>query len=87
MTEDTTQRVIRVIAANQRIAPETITADSTFLELNIDSLDGLHILFEVEEEFGIDVPDDAARRFTSIREVIDGVNALLAQKEAAPEIA
>jgi acyl carrier protein len=83
MTEDITQRVIRVIAANQRIQPETITEDSTFLQLNIDSLDGLHILFEVEEEFGVDVPDDAARGFTSVRQVIDGVSTLLAQKEAA----
>ena len=83
MTEDIAQRVIRVIAANQRIAAETITEDSTFVQLNIDSLDGLHILFEVEEEFGIDVPDDSARSFVSVRQVIDGVTALLAAKETA----
>lgn len=87
MTEEIAQRVIRVIAANQRIPEETITEDSTFVQLNIDSLDGLHILFEVEEEFGIDVPDDAARGFTSVRQVIDGVTTLLTQKEAAAETA
>jgi acyl carrier protein len=85
MTEDVAQRVIRVVAANQRIPAEAVGADSTFEQLNIDSLDGLQILFAVEEEFDIDVPDDAARGFTSIQQIVDGVTAALAQKEAAKE--
>lgn len=83
MQADTTQRVIRVIAENQRIPIETIQPESTFQELNIDSLDGLHILFALEEEFNIDIPDDAGKEFTSIRQAIDGVEVLLARKQAS----
>ena len=80
MNEETTQRVIQVIAKNQHLDPAMIQAESTFLELGIDSLDGLHILFALEEEFGIDIPDDAARNFTSIQGGVEGVLALLAKK-------
>ncbi len=83
MQETTSQRVIRVIAENQRIPVETIQAGSTFQELNIDSLDGLHILFALEEEFDIDIPDDAGKEFTSIQQAITGVETLLARKQAA----
>lgn len=83
MQEDLSQRVIGVIAANQRIPAETIRPESTFQELNIDSLDGLHILFALEEEFDIDIPDDAGKEFTSIAQAIDGVRMLLEKKQAA----
>lgn len=83
MQETTSQRVIRVIAENQRIPVDTIQPESTFQELNIDSLDGLHILFALEEEFDIDIPDDAGKEFTSIQQAIAGVETLLARKQAA----
>ncbi len=77
-------RVISTIAKTQHIPPETVTGESTFVELNIDSLDGLQILFALEEEFGIDIPDDAGRQITSVREAVTGVSELLARKENAP---
>ncbi len=80
MNEEITQRVIRVIAHNQHVDPSTINPDSTFAELGIDSLDGLHILFALEEEFGLDIPDDVARTFTSIRQAVDGCAAVLEKK-------
>jgi acyl carrier protein len=79
MSEDIVRRVIRVIAETQRIPEEGITADSTFEELGIDSLDGINILFGVENEFGINVPDDAAKEIRSIRDMAEGVEKLLAQ--------
>ena len=83
MPENTTQRVIRVIAENQRIPVETIQPESTFQELKIDSLDDLDIISALEEEFNIDIPDDAGKEFTSIRQAIDGVEMLLEKKQAA----
>jgi len=76
-------RVISVIAKTQHIPPETVTAESTFVQLNIDSLDGLQILFALEEEFNIDIPDDAGRQIISVQEAVKGVSELLAQKPDA----
>lgn len=79
-----TQRVIETIAKTQHIPPESIQPDSTFAELKIDSLDGLQILFALEEEFNISIPDDEAKKLKSIDEVVKGVEALLAAAAAPP---
>jgi acyl carrier protein len=75
--EELTERVRGIIAAAQHVPVEKITADSTFEELGIDSLDGINILFAVESEFNINIPDDAAQKIRSVRDVIDGIAKLL----------
>ncbi|HEX5228561.1 MAG TPA: phosphopantetheine-binding protein [Bryobacteraceae bacterium] len=75
--EELTARVRRVIAATQHLAEEKVTPDATFEELGIDSLDGINILFAVESEFNINIPDDAAQNLRSVRDVIDGIAKLL----------
>lgn len=80
MAEMTSQRVRRVIAETQKIPLDHVTAESTFEELRIDSLDGLNILFALEEEFGVDVPDDEGRRFRSVGEIVQGIEQLLVRK-------
>ena len=77
MSDELNQRIIRVIADTQHIPPETVTLDSTFAELNIDSLDGINILFALESEFNISIPDDAANTIRSVRDVVQGETALL----------
>jgi acyl carrier protein len=77
MSEDILTRVIAVIAQTQRIPVESIQADSTFEQLKIDSLDGINILFAIENEFNINVPDDAAKALRSVRDVAEGVEKLL----------
>ncbi len=82
---DVEERVIRVIAETQQIDPKNINRCSTFAELDIDSFDGINVLFAVESEFDISVPDDDAKQLRGIADVIDGVEKLLAAKQAAPE--
>ncbi|MBC7927276.1 MAG: acyl carrier protein [Bryobacteraceae bacterium] len=77
MSEDTLNRVIQVIAEAQRISPEGIHADSTFEELKIDSLDGINIVFAIENEFNINVPDDAAKSIRTVRDMAEGVERLV----------
>ena len=78
MPDDVMSRVIRVIAETQRIPEETVTPDSTFEELKIDSLDGINIVFAIENEFNINVPDEAAKSLRSVRDVALGVERLIA---------
>ena len=75
--EELTERVIGIIASTQHIDKEKIKPDSTFTELNVDSLDGINILFAVETEFNINIPDEAAQSLRSVRDVIDGIAKLL----------
>ena len=75
--EELTERVRGIIAATQHVAKEKITAESTFEELGIDSLDGINILFAVESEFNINIPDDAAQNIRSVRDVVDGIAKLI----------
>ncbi|HEY3439555.1 MAG TPA: phosphopantetheine-binding protein [Paludibaculum sp.] len=82
MADEVTARVIAVIAKSQRIGPETFTRESTFVDLNIDSLDGLQLVFALEEEFGVDIPDEAAKQFKSVGEVVQGLEMVLAKKAA-----
>ena len=77
--EELTERVRRIIATAQHLPEEKVTADSTFAELGIDSLDGINILFAVESEFNINIPDDAAQSIRSVRDVVDGIAKLLAE--------
>ena len=77
MPDDLSPRVISVIAATQHIAVEKITEESSFQELGIDSLDGINILFALENEFNINIPDDQAQNIRTVQDAIDGVRKLL----------
>jgi acyl carrier protein len=54
MSESIQDRVLRVIATTKRVPVETVTPDSSFESLGIDSLDRLNILFDLESEFDIE---------------------------------
>jgi acyl carrier protein len=84
-TDDLGAKVIRVIAQTQRIPAESVSLDSTFEEHKIDTLDGINIVFALENEFGINIPDEGVQNMRSVRETVDGVRKLLSEKtEAVP---
>jgi len=81
MDEAILQRVIKVFAEFKKVPPENITPDTTFEELGLDSLDGLNLVFELEEEFGLMIPDDKVKEMKSVREVTEGIEHLQAHPE------
>jgi acyl carrier protein len=85
MSKDLISRVTGVIAKAQKIPPETVTIDKSFEELKIDSLDGINILFALEGEFDLDIPDDAARGIRTVRDMVEGIEKLLAAKSQTAE--
>jgi acyl carrier protein len=85
MSDQLTASVIEVIAKTQHLPPESINIEQTFAELKIDSLDGMNILFAVESEFDIAIPDEQAASIKSVREMVEGIEKLVAAKEAAPQ--
>lgn len=52
------------------MAPETIMLSSSLVELGADSLDTVELVMELEEQFDIAIPDDAAERIKTIRDAI-----------------
>ena len=74
---------MKVIAETQHLPIEKISIDSSFQDLNIDSLDGMQILFALENEFDINIPDEAAREIRSVREMVDGVRQLVEAKQTS----
>ncbi len=77
------QKVIELIAQKKRIPPESITLDSTFLELGIDSLDGMDLLFNFEEAFKLTIPDEVAQQMKSVRQVTEALRTALASNPPA----
>lgn len=85
--DEITARTLAIIAETQHRDPAQITIDSTFEELGIDSMDGVNIVFALENEFDINVPDDEVKKLRTVREVVDGVIRLVhkkAETKAAP---
>ena len=87
MSEELIQRVLKVIATSKRISPETVTIDSDFQKLGIDSMDAVEILFALENEFDVTIPDEDARAVKSIRDMCEGVERLVAAKSAGKQAA
>ncbi len=83
MDEALTAKVIAEIAAVKRIPVESITIDSTFEELAMDSLDAMNLLFALEEQLGVSIPDEAANSIKDVRSTVAGVQRLLAEKSGA----
>ena len=83
MSDELIQRVLKVIATSKRIPLETVTIDSEFQDLGIDSMDAVEILFALENEFDINIPDDDVRTVRNVRQMCEGVEKLVAAKSDA----
>ena len=65
---DTFNKVAQMLADHKGIDVNTITMDSTFAELQVDSLDVAELVMNFEDEFGISIElDEAVKRLEEIR--------------------
>jgi len=82
MTPDTLARVRGIIASYLHIPEEQVGADVALESLGVDSLGALELVFQIEEAFGVSVPDERIPDFKTVRAICDGIEAL--QKASAP---
>lgn len=82
MSDELTQRVLKTIATSKRIPIEQVTIESELQQLGIDSMDAVEILFALENEFDISIPDEEVRNVRNIRQMAEGVEKLVAAKAA-----
>jgi len=66
------ERVIDIVAEQLGVEKDKITRDTHFVnDLGADSLDTVELVMEFEEEFDIDIPQDAAEKIQRVGEAID----------------
>ena len=63
--------------------PEAIDADAPVSQLGIDSLGFLEFMFELEDQFGIAIPQDDAAKVQTLRELAALIDTLMAAKPAS----
>ena len=76
MSEKILNVVIAAIAKQKHIEKDKITSASLLDELEVTSLDAITIVFDIEEEFGIEVPGDVLESLESVQDIVDGIKKL-----------
>jgi acyl carrier protein len=76
--DDVESRCIELIAKSKNLPESNVTMDSTFDELQIDSLDKINLSFAVEEMFSIEIPDESLNSLKTVGDVVRGVERLRA---------
>ena len=68
---DVGQKVRSIIAEQLGVKVEEVTDPASFVDdLGADSLDTVELVMALEEEFGIEIPDEEAEKMTNVGEAI-----------------
>ncbi len=74
-------RLKKLIADNLEIEADKITRDSSFRQdLGADSLETYELVYAIEEELGISIPDEKANEFETVRDALDYIQSELDKK-------
>lgn len=76
MSQDNTfERVKKIVVEQLDVEEEKVLASSSFTnDLGADSLDTVELVMALEEEFEIEIPDEAAEKITTVQEAVDYIN-------------
>ena len=68
---DIAERVKKIVAEHLGVDEEKVTETASFIDdLGADSLDTVELVMAFEEEFGIEIPDDAAEKILTVQDAI-----------------
>jgi acyl carrier protein len=74
-TQTIEQRVIKLVCNNMKAKPENVTMETSFVnDLGADSLDTVELVMELEEEFGLTIPDEDAANIQTVGNAVVYVN-------------
>jgi acyl carrier protein len=69
-------RVIEIVAEQLGVDKEKVTPETSFVnDLGADSLDTVELVMELEEEFDITIPDDAAEKIQTVGQAVQYIEA------------
>ena len=69
---DIAVRVKKIVVEHLGVEEAKVTAEANFIDdLGADSLDTVELVMAFEEEFGVEIPDDAAEKIQTVANAID----------------
>ena len=69
---DTAERVKKIVVEHLGVDEAKVTEGASFVDdLGADSLDTVELVMAFEEEFGVEIPDDAAEKITTVKDAIE----------------
>ena len=69
---DILERVRKIVIEHLDADPEKVTEKASFIDdLGADSLDNVELVMAFEEEFGCEIPDDAAEKIITVKDAVD----------------
>jgi len=75
------EKIIDIVTQQQGLPPGVVQSDSTFAELGIDSLDALNILYAIEQEFEVEIPDSLAKTVTNVAQIVEVLASVVANHD------
>ena len=70
--EPVADRVKKIIVDQLGVEEELVTTEASFVDdLGADSLDTVELVMALEEEFGIEIPDEDAEKITKVKEAVE----------------
>jgi acyl carrier protein len=74
---DIESRIIELVAKSKDLPASSVGMETTFDELQIDSLEKVNLSFEVEEMFSIQIPDESLNSLKTVGDIVRGVEQLV----------
>ncbi len=72
---DIAERVKKIVIEHLGVEPAKVTDSSSFIDdLGADSLDTVELVMAFEEEFSVEIPDDAAEKILTVQDAIDYIS-------------
>ncbi len=70
------ERVKGIVVDQLNVAPDEVTVEASFIEdLGADSLDVVELVMALEEEFGIEIPDEEAEKIMTVKDAVEYIKA------------
>lgn len=83
MTQSIEQQLYDIVAKLGGVDPDKIVPEATLKDLGIDSLEAIEIIFDIEEHFGVTLPDrDPNFDSDSVQGLLDSVHQAIQAKAA-----
>ena len=77
------EKVKDIISEQLGVKKEEIKPESSFIDdLGADSLDTVEVVMALEEEFGIEIPDEDAEKITTVGEAVKYIDEKMSKKES-----
>lgn len=72
---DVAERVKKIVVEHLGAEESSVVDTASFIDdLGADSLDTVELVMAFEEEFGVDIPDDAAEKIMTVKDAINFIN-------------